>query len=209
MKIKITIIGSKVHDVGYRPYLIAMADEFELDGLGVRNTEVEGKQAVRIKAEGDEECVREFEEAVKTRRPEGAVVSSVRSEPFDGRVPSIERTAITNMNLQLAKGITALNTISGTLTGMGGTLNEMGGTLNEMDGTLNRMDGKLDKMDGTLEKMDGTLTGMDGKVDQMLEKQDETISEIKGVRRDLAIDRGWQSRVDRDIKEIKAKIGLS
>ncbi len=111
MKIKITIIGSKVHDIGYRPFLIAMADEFELDGVGVRNTEVEGKQAVRVKAEGEEECVREFEEAVKTRRPEGSEVLSVRSEPFDGRVPSIERTAITNMNLQLAKGITALNKI--------------------------------------------------------------------------------------------------
>ncbi len=153
MKIKITIIGSKVHGIGYRPYLLALADEFELDGLGVRNIEVEGKQAVRIKAEGEKECVREFEEAVKTRLPEGAVVSSVRSEPFDGRVPSIERTAITNMNLQLAKGITALNKI--------------------------------------------------------FEKQDETVSEIKGIRRDLVIDRGWQSRVDRDIKDIKAKIGLS
>jgi len=111
MKLKITIIGLKVHDVGYRPFLIALADEFELDGFGARNTEVEGKQAVRVKAEGEEECIREFEEAVKTRRPEGAIVSSVRSEPFEGRVPSIERTAITNMNLQLAKGITALNKI--------------------------------------------------------------------------------------------------
>ncbi len=109
MKLKIVITGPKVHDVGYRPFLIAMADEFELDGIGVRNTEVEGKQAVRVKAEGEEECVREFEEAVKTRRPDGAVISGVRSEPFDGRIPSIERTAITNMNAQLAKGIKRLD----------------------------------------------------------------------------------------------------
>ena len=84
MKTKIVISGPKVHDVGYRPFLIAMADEFELDGIGVRNIEVEGKQAVQIKAE--EEDVREFEEAVKTRRPEEAVVLGVRNEPFDGRV---------------------------------------------------------------------------------------------------------------------------
>ena len=159
MKIKITIIGSKVHDIGYRPFLIAMADEFELDGFGVRNTEVEGKQAVRVKAEGEEECVREFEEAVKTRRPEGAVVSSVRSEPFEGRVLPIERTAITSMNLQLAKGIVALNKIVETQ-------------------------------------------------EEIVATQRETLTEIKGVRRDLVIDRGWQSRVDRDIRDIKAKIGL-
>jgi acylphosphatase len=109
MKLKITITGPKVHDVGYRPFLIALADESELDGIGVRNIEVEGKQAVRIKAEGEEEYIREFEETVKTRRPEGAIVSDVRSEPFDRRVPSIERTAITNMNAQLAKGIKRLD----------------------------------------------------------------------------------------------------
>ncbi|MFB3764969.1 MAG: acylphosphatase [Methanotrichaceae archaeon] len=51
MKTKIIIIGPKVHDVGYRPFLIAIADEFELDGIGVRNIEIEGKQAVQIKAE--------------------------------------------------------------------------------------------------------------------------------------------------------------
>jgi hypothetical protein len=137
-----------------------MTDEFELDGFGVRNIEVEGKQAIRIKAEGEEECVREFEAAVKTRRPEGTVVSGVRSETFDGCVPSIERTAITNMNLQLAKGITALNKIVETQEDIAAT-------------------------------------------------QRETLTEIKGIRQDLVIDRGWQSRVDRDIKDIKAKIGLS
>jgi len=113
MKLRIPITGPKVHDVGYRPFLIAMADEFELDGIGVRNIGVEGKQAVQIKAEGEEEYVQEFEEAVKTRRLEGAVVSGVRSEPFVGRVPSIERTAITNMNAQLAKGIKRLDELPG------------------------------------------------------------------------------------------------
>lgn len=125
MKTKIIISGPKVHDVGYRPFLISLADEFELDGIGVRNIEVEGKQAVRIKAEGEEECVQEFEEAVKTRRPNGAVVSAVESKPFDGRVPSIERMAITNMNTQLAKGINALESIDGKQDIMIGKQDEM------------------------------------------------------------------------------------
>jgi hypothetical protein len=37
--------GPKAHNVGYGPFLIAVADEFELDGIGVRNIEVQGKHA--------------------------------------------------------------------------------------------------------------------------------------------------------------------
>ena len=132
MKIKMTISGPNVHDVGYRPFLIALADEFELDGIGLRNIKVEGKQIVRIKAEGEEECVREFEEAVKTRRPEGSVVSAVESKPFDGRVPSIERTAITNMNAQLAKGIKRLDELPGIEANTGAILDEIKGVKEEL-----------------------------------------------------------------------------
>ncbi|MFB3765550.1 MAG: acylphosphatase [Methanotrichaceae archaeon] len=109
MKLKITITGPKVHDVGYKPFLILLAGEFELDGIGVRDKEVGGEQAVRIKAEGDDEDVQEFDEAVRTQRPEGAIVSNVKSEPYDGRVPSIVRATIVNMNTQLAKGIKRLD----------------------------------------------------------------------------------------------------
>lgn len=156
VKIKIKITGRKVHDVGYRPFLIAMADKFELDGIGVRNVEAEGQQAVLVKAEDDEDSIQNFKAAIEERQAEGADVSSVKCEPFDGRVPSIERTAITNMNFQLAKGISAL-------TKMDGTLARMDGTLTKVDGTLSRMDGTLTKVDGTLTKVDGTLARMDKK----------------------------------------------
>jgi acylphosphatase len=187
-KIKIKITGGKVHDVGYRPFLIAMADEFELDGFGVRNVEVEGQQAVLVKAEGDEDSIQDFTAAIEKRRPVGADVSSVISESFDGRVPSIERTAITNMNFQLAKGISALT---------------------RMDGTLTKVDGTLTKVDGTLTKVDGTLTRMDKKMDKMLDLQDQTIEEAAGLRRDLKDDLGERlKRVEKDVRTIKSKVGL-
>lgn len=180
-KIKIKITGRKVHDVGYRPFLIAMADEFELDGFGVRNVEVEGQQAVLVKAEGDEDSIQDFTAAIEKRRPVGADVSSVISESFDGRVPSIERTAITNMNFQLAKGISALT----------------------------RMDGTLTKVDGTLTKVDETLTRMDKKMDKMLDLQDQTIEEAAGLRRDLKDDIGERLKhVEKDVRTIKSKMGL-
>ncbi len=209
VKIKVKIIGRKVHDVGYRPFLVAMADEFDLDGFGVRNIGADDQQAVLIKAEGDEESLQDFRAAIEKRLPEGADVSSVECEPFDGRVPSIERTAITNMNFQLAKGISVLTRMDGALTRMDGTLTKVDGTLTKVDGTLTRMDGTLERMDSTLTKVDGTLTRMDKKMDQMLDKQDQTLDEIAGLREDLKSSLGERLlHVEKDVRTIKSKMGL-
>ncbi|MFB3765656.1 MAG: acylphosphatase [Methanotrichaceae archaeon] len=109
MKIKIIIIGPKVHDVGYRPFLIALADGCDIERFGVKNDVIGGEQAVIARLEADNEQITEFMEAVKTKKPQKAQVTDIKREPYDGRVPSIERTAITNMNAQLAKGIQRLD----------------------------------------------------------------------------------------------------
>ncbi len=135
-----------------------MADEFELDGFGVRNIVAEGQQAVLVKADGDEDSIQDFRAAIEKRRPEGADVSRVECEPFDGRVPSIERTAITNMNYQLAKGISVLT---------------------RMDGTLARMDTKMDQM---LDKQDQTI----GEIAGLREDLKEDLGErLKHVEKDV------------------------
>jgi acylphosphatase len=162
VKIKIKITGRKVHDVGYRPFLIAMADEFELDGIGVRNVEVEGQQAVLVKAEGDEDSIQSFKAAIEERQAEGADVSSVKCEPFDGRVPSIERTAITNMNFQLAKGISALISVDGTLT--------------KMD---KKMDKMLDKQDQTIDEIIGLRGDLKDDLGERLKRVEKDVRTIK------------------------------
>ncbi len=57
----------------------------------------------------------------------------------------------------------------------------------------------LDKQDSMLEKQD-----------EMLKKQEETISEIRALRQDL---KSWMeerfSKIEREIEEIKARIGMS
>jgi len=59
MKLKITITGSKVHDVGYRPYLTELAMRLALRGFEVYNDEEDGQQAVIVLVEGDEQRVHE------------------------------------------------------------------------------------------------------------------------------------------------------
>ncbi len=63
----------------------------------------------------------------------------------------------------------------------------------------------LDKQDMMLEKQDKMLE----KQDEMLKKQDEMIEEIRALRQDL---KAWMeerfSRIEREIAEIKARIGM-
>ncbi len=41
MNYKITIEGQKVHDVGYRPFLISLANDFDIQRFAVKNAMVE------------------------------------------------------------------------------------------------------------------------------------------------------------------------
>jgi hydrogenase maturation factor HypF (carbamoyltransferase family) len=112
MKQKIVIAGPKVHGVGYRPFLIALADEFEIGKFSVHNSEEDGKQIVIAKADAQDAQLGAFIDAVRARKPKKADVSGIRSEPFEGRVPSIVRTSILCMNSQLSRFIDALESIN-------------------------------------------------------------------------------------------------
>jgi len=112
MKQKIVIAGPKVHGVGYRPFLIALADEFEIGKFSVHNSEEDGKQIVIAKADAEDAQLGAFIDAVSARKPKKADVSGIRSEPFQGRVPSIVRTSILCMNSQLSSCIDALESIN-------------------------------------------------------------------------------------------------
>ena len=89
MKAKITIIGN-VHDVGYRPFLLDLADSMLIERFDARNVVVEGKRAVVVLVEGGEDQVDQFVELVKTEKPEKAVVEEIRIEEFKGFVRSID-----------------------------------------------------------------------------------------------------------------------
>jgi hypothetical protein len=74
---------------------------------------------------------------------------------------------------------------------------------------LEKQDRMLEKQDKMLEKQDKMLE----KQDRMLEKQDETrediVNEIRSLRGDLKISLDDRfARIEADIDQIKAKIGL-
>ena len=94
MKLKINIAGPKVHDVGYRVFLLKHAMNTALPGLSAYNWEESGQQQVVALVEGDEPRIKAFFEAIAKNRPELAVVTGVTSEPYDGDVGRTSEVAI-------------------------------------------------------------------------------------------------------------------
>ena len=86
MKLKITICGSKVHDVGYRPYLMELALNQALRGVEVFNDELNGTQAVVALVEGDDARVNRFRKMADSAQPPLASVESILVEDYQGKV---------------------------------------------------------------------------------------------------------------------------
>jgi acylphosphatase len=86
MKLKIKIAGPKVHDVGYRVFLLKNAMNLALPGLSTYNWDESGQQEVIALVEGDEARIAPFLLAIEKNKPELAEVSKVTSEPYDGDV---------------------------------------------------------------------------------------------------------------------------
>jgi acylphosphatase len=108
MKLKIKITGPKVHDVGYRYFLMSNAIDIGLKGFHTRNRLNVKEQEVIALAEGDEEAIRDFKELVGARKPEHAAVKNIAFEDYDGDIMRLSEYAQICTALQLRKAITLL-----------------------------------------------------------------------------------------------------
>ncbi|MDI3487375.1 MAG: hypothetical protein PWR26_92 [Methanosarcinales archaeon] len=158
MKKRILIEGN-LHEVGYRPFLLGLAEALEIERLFADNIHIiNGKQAVEVLIDADDDKVEALLNAIKERRPENARVDEVRVEDYRGHVMRTESYYRYLTAMQLAKIAT-----------YGGRM------LDKQDMTLEKQDRMLEKQDRMLEKQD-----------RMLEKQDETLKEIRGVKEEVA-----------------------
>jgi acylphosphatase/uncharacterized coiled-coil protein SlyX len=217
MKIKIKITGSKVHGVGYRPWLTDVAMNAGLRGFYAGNRS-EGKNSmVVIQAEGEEECISCFIEQVRSNRPEFAEVDRIETEEYAGAVMPMESYAAINTSAQLNKAIPLLLGMNNKMDKMLGKQDQTIGKLDQMlgkqDQTIGKLDQMLDKQDQMLDKQDQTIGKLDqmlDKQDQMLDKQEETTAEIRDLRDDAVHYSNTERlrRMEKDIQLIKSKIGI-
>ena len=108
MKIKIKIVGPKVHEVGYRYFLMSNAINMGLKGFHARNRTGEKLPEVIALIEGDEEAIADFKKVVETLKPEQSQVSSIAFEDFEGDVMKTESYAQICSAIQLNKAIPLL-----------------------------------------------------------------------------------------------------
>ncbi len=111
MKLKITITGPKVHDVGYRPWLVELAMSMGLKGFDVYNDEEDGQQTVIALIEADDRRVQKFLSAVNAKRPQLALVGSIVSGDYADDVMPLWQTAAMNAYGQMNKAIPILQAI--------------------------------------------------------------------------------------------------
>ena len=102
MKLKIIIRG-KVHDVGYRPFLLGLAESLEIERFFADNVFINDKQAVEVLIDDADEKVETFVELVKKKKPENAEVESIDFEEYDGSVMKTESYYRYLTAMQLAK----------------------------------------------------------------------------------------------------------
>ena len=108
MKLKIKIIGPKVHDVGYRYLLMSNAIDLGLKGFHARNKMGEKEQEVIALVEGDEEAIADFKAMVGAKKPEHAEVSNITCVDYEGDVMRTGEYAQVCSAQQLNKAIPLL-----------------------------------------------------------------------------------------------------
>ena len=118
MAVKITIKG-KVHNVGYRLFLLNEADRLLIPKFYARNVMIGDKEALIVFVDGEEDQIKDFVEFVKTNKPPNAIIDDIEIEEFDGKVMDIDRfrsslnteqlSKIVQVGLMIINGISNLN----------------------------------------------------------------------------------------------------
>ena len=93
MKLKVKITGPKVHDVGYRIFLMEAALDCEVVRISAYWRKEDSSQAVICLVEGDEAGITAFQKFIESHKPEHADVSDIAWEDYDGEVMHISEFA--------------------------------------------------------------------------------------------------------------------
>jgi len=143
MKAKKIIIKGKVHDVGYRLFLLTEAESLFIENFDARNIVVNGEQHLIVLVGGLEEKISRFVEFARSNCPPEASVLSVEVEDYAEEIRSIDSFRQSFMVLQMVK------------------LAQAGvGMLGRQDITLGKLDAMLEKQDRMLEKQDETISAI-------------------------------------------------
>ena len=162
MKLTLNISGAKVHDVGYRAFLLEAAEDLRMRGFFAQNTVEEGLQAVIVYLEGNEASMENFQKIAQMQRPDKAVVSAITFAECSDEVEDVEVFAARFQARQLRKGISSIIRIE-----------------EKQDRMIDLQTQMLGKQDHTIDKLEDV--GQDI-VEEIRSSTDSIVSEIKESR---------------------------
>ena len=105
MKLKITITGPEVHDVGYLPWLTEKAVDLALRGLEVYNDAEGDLQSVVALVDSDKRRATQFFELAQAEHPPLARVGAIRSKPYDEEMQPLWQSATLGTFVQIKKAV--------------------------------------------------------------------------------------------------------
>ena len=188
---KITIKG-KVHDVGYRLFLLTEAESLLIDYFDARNVIVNGEQQLIVLVRGPGDKISTFVDFIHSNYPPEASVHDISVEEYTEEVRSIDSFRQSFMVVQLAKIAQA------------GLM-----MLKKQDQMLDKQDQMLSKQDQMLSKQDEML----GKQDMLINVVREESEKVRNVIKErFEEDMKWLkseiSEIKTSLNKIKEKVGI-
>ena len=182
MRKRILIKGPKVHDLGYRLFLLEEADRLGITGFDARNLVEEGMQIIEVLVEGEDRRVDSFLNFVRTSRPEGAEITEIKVENYEGEIRSMDSFYRSFSASQLSKIVTIGISM----------LKEQREMRSEMREGFNTLGNKID-------------TGFK----ESISRHDQILKEIRNLRTDLRsnIEERLQ-KLEKDVKMIKKRLEI-
>ena len=195
MKLKVKITGPKVHDVGYRVFLLRHAMNLALPGLSTYNWEEDSQQEVVALVEGDEARITAFLQTVEKKKPELAEVSKVTFEDYDGDVGRASEVAMFCSFVQLDKAIPLLLDMR----------DDLKAVRKNTD-----MIPQISEDIKAVRKNTDMIPQISEDIKAVRKTASETLDEIKGMREDIQPGYAMQFRqMQADVRAIKDRLGMS
>jgi len=141
MKLQIIITGPKVHDVGYRYFLMNKAMASRIRMFEAHNIEGKQEQHVMVLVDGGEKEVDAFRKLAQEKRPERAAVSKIVIEDYEGDVMRVGEYAQFCTTIQLDKAIPVLLDIRDDLKELKGDVKSL------VDGQMTLLEGQKETID--------------------------------------------------------------
>jgi acylphosphatase len=204
MNLKIKITGPKVHDVGYRPCLTELAMRLALRGFEVYNDDEDEQQMVVVLVEGDEQRITKFYNSAMKERPQLARVDDVRSEDYPGDVMPMWQFASINTASQMNKAIPLLMAVKANTD----AIPQIKANTDAIPQIKSNTDA-IPQIKANTDAIPQIKANTDA-IPLMKANTDAiplVLEEIKGLRED--IQPGYNRQVQKDIRAIKERLGMS